>query len=73
MSDIAGKMAEWRKTLCGTGPCPVPYQENFTLTDAERECLENCIYASERIGDDWSDKQAAILCGLLARLSPPAT
>lgn len=39
-----------------------------TLTDAEREAVENCIYASERIGDDWSDKQAATLRGLLERL-----
>jgi hypothetical protein len=38
------------------------------LTDAEREAVENCIYASERIGDDWSDKQAATLRGLLERL-----
>ena len=37
------------------------------LTDAEREAVENCIYASERIGDDWSDKQAATLRGLLER------
>ena len=37
------------------------------LTDAEREAVENCIYASERIGDDWSDKQAALLRGLLER------
>jgi hypothetical protein len=39
MSDIAGKMAEWRKSLWGTGPCPVPSQENFTLTDEEREAI----------------------------------
>lgn len=39
-----------------------------TLTDAELEAVENCIYASERIGDDWSDKQAATLRGLLERL-----
>ena len=38
-----------------------------TLTDEEREAVENCIYASERIGDDWSDKQAATLRGLLGR------
>lgn len=42
--------------------------ESSTLTDEEREAVENCIYASERIGDDWSDKQAAILRGLLERL-----
>lgn len=40
-----------------------------TLTDAEREAIENCIYASVRIGDDWSDKQAATLRGLLERLA----
>jgi hypothetical protein len=40
MSDIAGKMAEWRKTVWGTGPCPVPSQENLTLTDEEREAVE---------------------------------
>ncbi len=39
-----------------------------TLTDEEREAVENCIYASVRIGDDWSDKQAATLRGLLERL-----
>jgi hypothetical protein len=39
-----------------------------TLTAAEREAVENCIYASERIGDDWSDKQAATLRGLLERM-----
>ena len=38
------------------------------LTDEEREAIENCIYASVRIGDDWSDKQAATLRGLLERL-----
>ena len=48
-------------------------QNGCTLTDEEREAVENCIYASERIGDDWSDKQAAILRSLLARLSPAAT
>ena len=40
-----------------------------TLTDAEREAVENCIYASERIGHDWSDKQAATLRALLERLN----
>jgi len=39
----------------------------LTLTDAEREAIENCIYASVRIGDDWSDKQAATLRSLLER------
>jgi hypothetical protein len=38
------------------------------LTDEEREAIENCIYASVRIGDDWSDKQAATLRALLERL-----
>ena len=42
--------------------------ERERITDAEREAVENCIYASERIGDDWSDKQAATLRGLLERL-----
>jgi hypothetical protein len=40
----------------------------FTLTDEEREAIENCIYASVRIGDDWSDQQAATLRSLLERL-----
>jgi hypothetical protein len=38
------------------------------LNDEEREAIENCIYASVRIGDDWSDKQAATLRSLLERL-----
>jgi hypothetical protein len=39
----------------------------FTITDEEREAIENCIYASVRICDDWSDKQAATLRSLLER------
>ena len=42
--------------------------ERLLLTDEEREAIENCIYASVRIGDDWSDKQAATLRSLLERL-----
>jgi len=51
-------------------PAPrcVPLYRSPTLTDEEREAIENCIYASVRIGDDWSDKQAATLRALLERL-----
>lgn len=44
MSDIAGEMAEWRKTVWATGPCPDSSQENFTLTDAEREAIQNVLH-----------------------------
>ena len=40
MSDFDDEMAEWRKTVWGTGPCPDSSQENLTLTDAEREAIE---------------------------------
>jgi hypothetical protein len=40
MSDIAGKMAEWRKTVWGTGPCQFSSQQTLTLTDEEREAVE---------------------------------
>ena len=73
---LAGRA--WRVTLdreeaeqlsCGAMlVVPLYEQPQPTLTDEEREAVENCIYASERIGDDWSDKQAAILRGLLERL-----
>ena len=75
MSDIAGRMAEWRKTLWGAGPCPDSSRENFRLTDAERALLS-------RLGEDtrewdkysngrpWfvSVEDAATLRGLLERL-----
>jgi hypothetical protein len=79
VSDIEGKMAEWRKTLWGAGPCPVPSQENFTLTDAEREAVKMGISSCEQIGQyqHWADRinerAAATLRGLLERLNPPAT
>ena len=40
MSDFDDQMAEWRKTVWGTGPCQDSSQENFTLTDEEREAIE---------------------------------
>ena len=50
MSDFDDQMAEWRKTVWGTGPCPDSSQEYCTLTDEERdditiwlaECLRQC-------------------------------
>lgn len=65
MSDIERRMAEWRKNLWGTGPCPDSSQENFTLTDEEREALEGAIEAEHRRGA-W--KWAETLRGLLERL-----
>ena len=68
MSDIDDQMAEWRKTVWGTGPCPDSYQENFTLTDKEREALTEAsdFYIGTRAG--------VTLRGLLERLSnPPST
>jgi hypothetical protein len=64
MSDIEGKMAEWRKTVWGAGPCPVPSQENFTLTDDEREAVE--WFAKFGHSDDGG--RTATLRGLLERI-----
>ena len=75
MSDIEGKMAEWRKTLWATGPCPDSSQENFRLTDAEREAVKMGISSCEQIGQyqQWADRlnaqAAATLRGLLERMS----
>jgi hypothetical protein len=68
MSDIAGKMAEWRKTVWGTGPCPDSSQENFTLTDEERAAIESCVADDEAA---TAYERAATLRGLLER-TPPA-
>jgi hypothetical protein len=54
--------------LSGGAGGPLVHPPQPALTDEEREAIENCIYASVRIGDDWSDKQAATLRGLLERL-----
>jgi hypothetical protein len=66
VSDIEGKMAEWRKTVWGTGPCPVPSHENFTLTDAEREAV--ALAYSRLTADTHYASVAATLRGLLERL-----
>ena len=50
MSDFDDQMAEWRKTVWGTGPCPDSSQENFTLTDAEREAVEVVVAYLDRRG-----------------------
>jgi hypothetical protein len=44
MSDFDDQMAEWRKTLWGTGPCQDSWQVNFTLTDEEREAIRNVLH-----------------------------
>jgi hypothetical protein len=77
MSDIAGKMAEWRKTVWGTGPCQDSSQENFTLTDEEREFLQALRDAYQEMANQTgsvnaavqadSRKNAAIIRGLLER------
>lgn len=69
MSDIAGKMAEWRKTLWGTGPCPDSSQNNFTLTAAEREAIEAAIdrFRDWVNGTDDEEREVA-LRSLLERL-----
>jgi hypothetical protein len=64
MSDIAGKMAEWRKTVWGTGPCPDSSQENLTLTDEERDTLKFAINQMKYIR---ADSAAATLRALLER------
>lgn len=62
MSDFDDQMAEWRKTLWATGPCPDSSPENFTLTDEEREAIERAV-----LGDD--SFYAATLRKLLERLT----
>ena len=69
MSDFDDQMAEWRKTVWGTGPCPDSSQNNFTLTDAEREALIHAMAALDHVGTDWTLQCAATLRGLLERLA----
>jgi hypothetical protein len=72
VSDIEGKMAEWRKNLWGTGPCPDSSQENFRLTDAEREAvLAMACHCDTRCGSEWV-KLSATLRWLLERLGGAA-
>ena len=74
MSDFDDQMAEWRKTVWGTGPCPDSSQENFTLTDAEREALNrgiDALYGVEDVSDGAcrrDDAAARTLLALLERL-----
>ena len=76
MSDIERKMAEWRKNLWGTGPRPDSSQENFTLTDAEREAVERAAQWMVQLAKDRGEihsagyfvDDAATLRGLLERL-----
>jgi hypothetical protein len=67
VSDFDDQMAEWRKTLWATGPCPDSSQENFTLTDEERFVLREVrdIYADE--DDVKCNEIAAVIDGLLER------
>jgi hypothetical protein len=65
MSDFDHEMAEWRKTVWGTGPCQDSSQENFTLTDAEREAIE---WAAKQMKYIRADNAAATLRSLLERL-----
>jgi hypothetical protein len=58
-------MAEWRKTLWATGPCPDSSQENFTLTDAEKDAVA---LAYNQMRAIHADNVAATLRGLLERL-----
>jgi hypothetical protein len=64
VSDIAGKMAEWRKTVWATGPCQDSSQKNFTLTDEERDSLKFAINQMKYIR---ADSAAATLRALLER------
>ena len=64
MSDFDEQMAEWRKTLWGTGSCPDSSQENFTLTDEERDSLKFAINQMKYIR---ADSAAATLRALLER------
>ena len=74
MSDFADQMAEWRKTLWGTGPCPDSSQETFTLTDEERKALNrgiDALYGVEDVSDGAcrrDDAAARTLRALLERL-----
>jgi hypothetical protein len=74
MSDFENQMAEWRKTVWGTGPCQVPSQENFTLTDEERKALNrgiDALYGVEDVSDGAcrrDDAAARTLLALLERM-----
>ena len=68
MSDFDDQMAEWRKTVWGTGPCPVPSQENFTLTDEEREAIETAIATLDAYHYPTLPAAAATLLKMLERL-----
>jgi hypothetical protein len=74
VSDFADQMAEWRKTLWGTGPCPDSSQETFTLTDEERKALNrgiDALYGVEDVSDGAcrrDDAAARTLLALLERL-----
>ena len=68
MSDFDHQMAEWRKTVWGTGPCQDSSQENFTLTDDERMAVTTAMHAyGEDNADDECAKIEATLWGLLER------
>ena len=68
MSDIERKMAEWRKTVWGTGPCPDLSQENFRLTDEEREAMKCAVGFCECTTSPLpTSQQIATLRGLLER------
>ena len=64
MSDFDAAMAEWRKTVWGTGPCPDSSQENLTLTDEERAAIASCIADDEAA---TAYERADTLRGLLDR------
>ena len=64
MSDFDDQMAEWRKTVLGTGPCPDSSQENLTLTDEERIAIA---FFAKFGGDIHADAAAETLRNLLER------
>ena len=70
MSDIDNQMAEWRKTLWGTGPCQVSSQQNLTLTDEEREAVESAAgdYLYHQDAGGRAQWIRTTLLGLLERL-----
>lgn len=68
MSDFDDQMAEWRKTVLGTGPCLHSSQENFTLTDEEREAVERAVGFCECTTSPLpTSRQIATIRGLLDR------
>jgi hypothetical protein len=64
VSDFDDQMAEWRKTLWATGPCPDSSQQNLTLADEERDSLKFAINQMKYIR---ADSAAATLRALLER------